>query len=172
LRRDFTLIEHVCDTDRQLTLVTDRSDLPEILQPCLERLFAHHVVRLRLALVPRHGHERPRAHVAQILIGYGESLRQVRPATIDDRLGLGLGEKRSVEETKTAAGNAEDARAILRFINVHFARKGSLLIRDREDRSFSSRERAESGSAFRQLGTIARPDQWDLEAHREMIIAP
>lgn len=61
------------------TFGRDRLDLPKILQACLESLLAHHVVRLRLALIPGHGYQRPRAHVVEILVGYGESLRQIRP---------------------------------------------------------------------------------------------
>jgi len=61
-------------------LHTDRFNLPEVLQACLEGLLAHHVVRLRFAFVPGHRYQRPRAHVMEILVGYGESLRQVRPS--------------------------------------------------------------------------------------------
>ena len=57
----------------------DRSALPEILEPCLEGLFADHVIGLRFALVRRYRDQRPRSHVVKCLIGYGEPLRQVRP---------------------------------------------------------------------------------------------
>lgn len=55
--------------------------LPEILEACLESLFADHVIGLRLALIPGHRDQGPRSHVMKSLISYGEPLRQVWPWT-------------------------------------------------------------------------------------------